>query len=62
MVHLAGNLGVHCVVLLNAVHDWRWGLATEPMHWYHNQTLLRCSKLNAWDALLHKADLVSTGY
>ena len=61
MVHLAGNLGVPCVVLLNAVHDWRWGLATEPMHWYHKQTLLRCSKLNAWDEVLYKADLVVNG-
>lgn len=61
MVHLAGNLGVPCLVLLNHTHDWRWGTEQKPQDWYPKQTVLRCKRNNAWEELLKEADcLVET--
>lgn len=58
MVHLAGNLGVPCLVLLNQVHDWRWGTQEASLDWYANQTMLRCKTNDDWERLLEEADLV----
>lgn len=56
MVHLAGNLGVPCLLLLNQVHDWRWGTEKEPERWYPRQTVLRCKRKDDWERLLQEAD------
>ena len=56
MVHLAGNLGVPCLLLLNRVHDWRWGTEDEPQDWYPRQVIIRCKKDNDWETLLQEAD------
>ena len=58
MVHLAGNLGVPCLLLLNQVHDWRWGNGKHTPQWYLNQTILRCEAMDQWEELLNKADSV----
>ena len=56
IVHLAGNLGIPCMLLLNKVHDWRWGSPERPTCWYPNQTVLRCRHTNQWEGLLEEAD------
>ena len=56
IVHLAGNLGIPCLLLLNHVHDWRWGSDEAPLHWYPNQTILRCQQVNHWNQVLEQAD------
>ena len=56
MVHLAGNLGVPCLLLLNRVHDWRWGTVDAPQGWYPEQTVLRCKRHDDWERLLQEAD------
>ena len=56
MAHLAGNLGVPCLLLLNRVHDWRWGKEEEPVRWYQRQKVLRCKSNDDWENLLKEAD------
>lgn len=56
IVHLAGNLGVPCLLLLNHVHDWRWGSDEAPLHWYPNQAILCCQQMNQWNQVLEQAD------
>ena len=56
MAHLAGSLGVPSVLLLNKVHDWRWGSAQSPVPWYPSQTVLRCRQPHAWEPVLQEAD------
>ena len=56
MVHLAGNLGVPCLLLLNRVHDWRWGTEEAPQEWYPRQATLRCKKDNDWERVLEEAE------
>ena len=58
IVHLAGNLGIPCLLLLNKVHDWRWGSMEKPTSWYPNQTVLRCRHTDHWKELLEEADSV----
>ena len=57
IVHLAGNLGIPCLLLLNYAHDWRWGTDNEPVKWYPKQTVLRCKRNDDWEKLLEEADL-----
>jgi hypothetical protein len=40
VAHLAGVLGVPCLVLLPMSSCWRWGLPGEPCHWYGPQLSL----------------------
>ena len=58
IVHLAGNLGIPCLLLLNKVHDWRWGSCEKPTSWYPSQTVLRCRRRDQWKGLLEEADSV----
>lgn len=54
MAHLAGSLGVPCVLLLNQVCDWRWFVGDIPAPWYSSVRILRAPALNAWEALLQQ--------
>jgi ADP-heptose:LPS heptosyltransferase len=56
VAHLAGALGVPCVVLLSAPADWRWGQlgATTPL--YASFSLARCQARDAWHTALQHAD------
>ena len=56
VAHLAGALGVPCVVLLSAPADWRWGQlgATTPL--YASFSLARCQIRDAWHTALQQAD------
>lgn len=56
MAHLAGNMGVPCLLLLNRVHDWRWGTEKNPVRWYSKQHVLRCKRNDDWEKLLQEAD------
>lgn len=53
IAHLAGALGVPCLVLLSAAPEWRYGAITGPesnmrMPWYRSVTLLRQERLGDW--------------
>jgi len=54
MVHLAGSLGVPCLLLLNQVCDWRWYAGEQPVPWYPSVRALRAQSLNAWEPLLQQ--------
>ena len=54
MAHLAGSLGVPCVLLLNQVCDWRWFAGDIPVPWYSSVRILRAPALNAWEPLLQQ--------
>ena len=50
--HLAGALGVPCLVLLAWDADWRWGRTQEHSPWYPQLTLLRQSEPGDWSGPL----------
>lgn len=56
MAHLAGNLGIPTIVLLNKRHDWRWGQAENPICWYPEQVMIRCQVQGGWKELLKTAE------
>jgi len=56
VAHLAGALGVPCVVLLSFPADWRWGQSGETTSLYESFRLARCDSLDDWASALCKAD------
>lgn len=63
VVHLAGALGRPVWVLLNAVPDWRWGLAGKTTPWYPTMRLFRQKARGDWVGVVVKvaAALVREG-
>jgi tetratricopeptide (TPR) repeat protein len=56
VAHLAGALGVPCVLLLSAPADWRWGQVGETTPLYSTFHLARCAARDAWHTALEQAD------
>ncbi len=56
MVHLAGNLGVPCILLLNYLYDWRWLNNGKLIPWYPGLQVLRNEEEACWDDLLLQLD------
>jgi hypothetical protein len=56
VAHLAGALGVPCVLLLSAPADWRWGQVAETTPLYSTFHLARCAARDAWHTALEQAD------
>ena len=48
VIHLAGGLGVPCMVLTPKNPMWRYGIDGEKMLWYDSVTLIRQNKLGQW--------------
>lgn len=46
--HIAGSLGLHTLVPLSAVPDWRWGTQGGTTPWYPTMTLLRQNLEGQW--------------
>jgi tetratricopeptide (TPR) repeat protein len=49
--HLAGALGLPCIVLLSHGADWRWMVDRQDSPWYPTQTLLRQPRPGDWAAV-----------
>ena len=60
VAHLAGALGVPCVLLLSAPADWRWGQEGTSTSLYSSFSLARCQVRDAWHTALQQADLQVT--
>ena len=56
VAHLAGALGVPCVLLLSAPADWRWGQVGDGTPLYRSFHLARCGARDAWHTALQQAD------
>lgn len=57
IAHLAGALGLPCIVLLPAAPEWRYGARGASMPWYSSLCLMRQDVLGDWTAPLEKARL-----
>ncbi|OWY37707.1 pilus assembly protein PilF [Xenophilus sp. AP218F] len=56
MAHLAGALGLPCLLLLAAEHaDWRWGMEGETTPWYPSLRLLRQRRGESWEDAIRRA-------
>ena len=56
VAHLAGALGVKCIMLVNCPSDWRWGQQGNETSIYKSLTLLRCNAPNKWTEALNQLD------
>lgn len=55
VIHLAGGLGIPCLVLTPKHPMWRYGLTGEMMPWYESVRLIRQKKANDWLDPIHEA-------
>lgn len=55
VIHLAGGLGVKCLVLTPRHPMWRYGLIGEKMIWYKSVSLIRQKKAADWLDPIHEA-------
>jgi len=56
MVHLAGSLGIPCLMLLNHICDWRWFINKKVIPWYPTLKILQAEELDSWEKQLCKAE------
>ncbi len=54
LAHLAGALGVHCLLLLPHVADWRWGQVHDSVPWYPTTELFRQDRPGDWASAVNK--------
>jgi hypothetical protein len=54
-VHLAGALGVPCLVLVPAAPAWRYGLTGEKMVWYESPVMVRQQEGEPWASVFERA-------
>jgi hypothetical protein len=54
LAHLAGALGVRCLLLLPHVADWRWGQVHDSVPWYPSTELFRQDRPGDWASAVNK--------
>jgi tetratricopeptide (TPR) repeat protein len=54
-IHMAGGLGVPCLVLVPNKPAWRYGLTGEKSDWYESVNYIRQAKDEGWDSVLARA-------
>ncbi len=54
IVHLAGNMGVPCWMLLANAPDWRWGRTGETTPWYPSLRLFRQERARDWATVISR--------
>lgn len=54
-IHMAGALGVPCLVLVPSKPAWRYGLTGDKMAWYDSVTMLRQADGESWANVLARA-------
>jgi len=54
-VHLAGALGVPCIVLVPSAPAWRYGMKGELMVWYDSIRMVRQRDGEAWASVMQRA-------
>jgi len=55
VVHLAGAVGTRCLVLVPQNPEWRYTANASTMPWYGSVRILRQSRPNDWDPVIHQA-------
>jgi hypothetical protein len=51
IAHLAGTRHCSAILLLSAVHDWRWLRGTERLPWYPATRMIRQPRHGDWDSV-----------
>jgi tetratricopeptide (TPR) repeat protein len=54
-IHLAGAMGVPCLVLVPHKAAWRYGLKGDRSHWYENQWYIRQAEGELWASVIQRA-------
>ncbi len=60
IAHLAGALGVHVIMMVGKVPDWRWLMQGESTPWYPSMQIIRQQTIGDWSGVVEKvARLIS---
>ena len=63
LAHLAGAMGIPCIVLLPYNYNWRWHLDLTKCDWYDSVKLFRLKEKENWAELMKKVvEFVSQNY
>jgi ADP-heptose:LPS heptosyltransferase len=54
-IHMAGALGVPCLILTPHAPAWRYGLQGEKMVWYDSPVMIRQKKGESWGSVIQRA-------
>ena len=57
IAHLAGAMGIPCILMLSCPADWRWGQDNLRTFIYQSFYICRCNKPNNWDNAIEQANL-----
>ena len=54
LAHLAGAMGIPCIILLPYSYNWRWHLDLTKCDWYDSVKLFRLGERETWNELMIK--------
>jgi ADP-heptose:LPS heptosyltransferase len=52
IAHMAGTLGVPCMMMSAIPGDWRWGTSGELTPWYKSMRIFRQRKIGEWGPVI----------
>lgn len=61
-IHMAGALGVPCIVLTPTAAAWRYGLKGERMVWYDSPRMVRQGRGESWASVFQRAKVKCADY
>jgi hypothetical protein len=54
IAHLSGGLGVHTMLMLSKISEWRWLHKSKISPWYPNTTIIRQKNESSWELVVSK--------
>jgi tetratricopeptide (TPR) repeat protein len=57
IAHLSGGLGIHTMLMLPKISEWRWLQEGQISPWYPNTTIIRQKNKGGWDSVVSNITL-----
>lgn len=62
LAHLAGAMGIPCIVLLPYNYNWRWHMDLTKCDWYDSVKIFRLGERETWNELIKKVAKIIVSY